>query len=143
MQQQRRGGMFAAPRKATTCNTIHYRTIADTMSEIMGLVAITNIPPATERPTGVRESRGGRQSTPVLIALESLNIQLKTKWKLQHLGSNFNSGDLPAFYQGAGLRPSLEEGNRSPTTPVVAGLVKTNNSEPVIHSRLNGELIKS
>ena len=49
---------------------------------------------------------------------------------------------MPAFYQGAGLRPSLEEGNRSPATPVVAGLVKTNNSEPVNHSRLNGDSAK-
>ena len=113
----------------------------NTMSEIMTMVAITNIPPATERPTGVRESKGGRRSTPVLIALESLNIQLKTQRKSQHLGSNFNSADLPAFYQGAGLRPTLEEGNRSPATPVVAGLVKTN-SEPVNHSRLNGESAK-
>ena len=56
-----------------------YKPTADMMSEIMTMVAITNIPPATERPTGVRESKGGRQSTPVLIALESLNVQLKTK----------------------------------------------------------------
>ena len=120
-----------------------YKPTADMMSEMMDMVAITNIPPATERPTGVRESKGGRQSTPVLIALESLRVQLKAKRKLKLLGSNFNSGDLHALYQGAGLRPSLEEGNRSPTAPVVAGLVKTYNSEPVNHSRLNGELLMS
>ena len=125
------------PTTYTIC-TMVYKPTADMMSEMMDIMELTNTPPATERPSGVRESKGGRRSTPVSIALSSLIIQLKTKWKLQLLGSNFNSGVLPALYQGAGLRPSLEEGNRSPATPVVAGLVKTN-SEPVNHSRLNGE----
>ena len=102
----------------------------NTMSEIMVLVAIINIPPATERPTGVREFKGGLRSTPVLIALDALIIQLKTKWQQQRLGSNFNSSVLPAPYQGAGLRLTLQEGSRSPTTPVVAGLVKNKTLSP-------------
>ena len=48
---------------------ITYNSIADAMSEMMCIMAIINIPPATERPQGMRESKGGWQSTPVLIAL--------------------------------------------------------------------------
>ena len=50
------GGMFAAPRQATTSNTIHYNPTADMMSEMMTMMAIINTPPATKRTAGVRES---------------------------------------------------------------------------------------
>ena len=68
------------PTMYTIC-TMMYKPTADMMSETMDIMTITNIPPATERPSGVRESKGGRRSTPVLIALKSLNIQLKSRWK--------------------------------------------------------------
>ena len=48
-----------------TCKVILYTTkqMPDAISRIMQIIAITNIPPATERPPSLRESSGGRQST--------------------------------------------------------------------------------
>ena len=87
-------------------------------------MAIINIPPATERPQSLREYVGGRQSTPVLIATILLRHPASNKMEVATL-RNATSIQVPARYQGAGLRPPSKRAERIPTTPVLPGLVKT------------------